>query len=174
MLIIFPRQSWYYKLLPWHLIPNFPNVMVLLIITLWSPRKTLRILPTGNLLFSGKQRMSLSTNFPVHVNEGKLVDKKVLCLPLNFPLTCHMHSYRPLLLLLRYCLPLFVVTLCVTTGRGFPRFHHSSSYAHNPPAQRFPSKPLRKREEERGIDGWIGGWMWGVLHSGVNAMYQHS
>ena len=29
----------------------------------------------GNLLFSGKQRISLSTNFPVYVNEGKLVDK---------------------------------------------------------------------------------------------------
>ena len=53
--------------------------------------KTLRILPTGNLLFSGKQRISLSTNFPVHVNEGKLVDKEILCLPLNFPLAYHMH-----------------------------------------------------------------------------------
>ena len=48
MLIIFPRQSWYYKLIPhvgklvikcplkpredlWHLITNFPQVMVLLI-----------------------------------------------------------------------------------------------------------------------------------------------
>ena len=52
----------------------------------------MRILPTGNLLFSGKQRISLSTNFPVHVNEGKLVDKEILCLPLNFPLTYHMHA----------------------------------------------------------------------------------
>ena len=52
----------------------------------------MRILPTGNLLFSGKQRISLSTNFPVHVNEGKLVDKEILCLPLNFPLGYHMHE----------------------------------------------------------------------------------
>ena len=29
----------------------------------------MRILPTGNLLFSGKQRISLSTNFPMHVNQ---------------------------------------------------------------------------------------------------------
>ena len=36
------------------------------------PRKTLKILPTGNLLFSGKERISLSTTFPVHVNEGIL------------------------------------------------------------------------------------------------------
>ena len=32
------------------------------------------------LLFCGKQRISLSTNFPRHVNEGKLVDKEILCL----------------------------------------------------------------------------------------------
>ena len=52
----------------------------------------MRILPTGNLLFSGRQRISLSTNFPVHVNnEGKLVDKEILCLPLNFPLAYRMH-----------------------------------------------------------------------------------
>ena len=38
-----------------------------------------------------EQRISLSTNFPVHVNEGKLVDKEILCLPLNFPLAYHMH-----------------------------------------------------------------------------------
>ena len=61
-------------------------------VILWSPRKTLRILPTGNLLFNGKQRISLSTNFPVHVNEGKLVDKEILCLPLNLPLAYHMHA----------------------------------------------------------------------------------
>ena len=49
--------------------------------------ENLRItLPTGNLLFSGKQRISLSTNFPVHVNEGKLADQEILCLPLNFAL----------------------------------------------------------------------------------------
>ena len=41
---------------------------------------------------SGKQRISLSTNFPVHVNEGKLVDKEVLCIPLNLPLAYHMHA----------------------------------------------------------------------------------
>ena len=52
----------------------------------------MRILPTGNLLFSGKQRISLSTNFPVHVNEGKLVDKEILCLPLNFSFAYHMHE----------------------------------------------------------------------------------
>ena len=50
----------------------------------------MRILSTGNLLFSGKQRISLSTNFLVHVNEGKLVDKEILCLPLYFPLAYHM------------------------------------------------------------------------------------
>ena len=33
-----------------------------------------------------------NTNFPVHVNEGKLVDKEILCLPLNFPLGYHMHE----------------------------------------------------------------------------------
>ena len=27
--------------------------------------------------FSGKQRISLFTNFPLHVNEGKLVDKEI-------------------------------------------------------------------------------------------------
>ena len=43
---------------------------------------TLRILPTGNLLFSGKQRTC----------RGKLVDKENLCLPLNFPLAYHMHA----------------------------------------------------------------------------------
>ena len=42
------------------------------------------LLPTGNLLFSGKQRISLSTKFPLHVNEGKFVDKEILCVPLNF------------------------------------------------------------------------------------------
>ena len=53
----------------------------------------MRILPTGNLLLSGKQRISLSTNLPVHVNEGKLVDKEILCLiPLNFPLVYHMQA----------------------------------------------------------------------------------
>ena len=55
-------------------------------VILSSPRKTLRVLPAGNLLFSGKQRISLSTNFPVHVKEGKLVGKEILCLPLNLPL----------------------------------------------------------------------------------------
>ena len=49
----------------------------------------MRIVLTGNLLFSGKQRISLSTNFPVHVNE---IDKEILCLPLNFPLAYHMHE----------------------------------------------------------------------------------
>ena len=52
----------------------------------------MRILPTGNLLFSGEQMISLSTNFPVHVNEGKLVDEKILCLPLNFPLAYHAYG----------------------------------------------------------------------------------
>ena len=46
----------------------------------------------GNFLFNGKQRISLSTNFPMHVNEGKLVDKEILCLPLNFQLTYHMYA----------------------------------------------------------------------------------
>ena len=36
--------------------------------------------------FSGKQRISLFTNFPLHVNKGKLVDKEIFCLPLNFPI----------------------------------------------------------------------------------------
>ena len=52
----------------------------------------MRILPTRNLLFSGKQRISLFTNFPVHVNEGKLVDKEILCLPLNLRLAYDMHA----------------------------------------------------------------------------------
>ena len=57
----------------------------------------MRILPTENSLFCGKQRISLSNNFPVQVNDsltrtGKLVDKEILCLPLNFPLTYHMHA----------------------------------------------------------------------------------
>ena len=39
----------------------------------------MRILPMGNLLFSGKQRISLSTNF-----------KEILCL-LNFLPAYHMH-----------------------------------------------------------------------------------
>ena len=47
-----------------------------------------------NLLFSGKQRISLSTNFPVHVNEGKLVDKEILCLPLDFPLHIICGKFR--------------------------------------------------------------------------------
>ena len=52
----------------------------------------MRILPSGNLLFSGKQRVSLSTAyFPMHVDRGKLVDKEILCLPLNFPLI-HMRA----------------------------------------------------------------------------------
>ena len=42
--------------------------------------------------FSGKQRISLFTNFPLHVNEEKLVDKEIFCLPLNFPLAYHMHE----------------------------------------------------------------------------------
>ena len=42
--------------------------------------------------FSGKQRISLFTNFPLHVNEGKLVDKEIFCLPLNFPLPYHTHE----------------------------------------------------------------------------------
>ena len=66
----------------------FPSAIIIL----WSPRETLRILPTRNLLFSGKQRISLSTNFPVHVNEEELVDKEILCLPLNFALAYHMHA----------------------------------------------------------------------------------
>ena len=32
---------------------------------------------TGNLLFSGKQRISLSTNFPVHVKWGKIKIRKL-------------------------------------------------------------------------------------------------
>ena len=76
---IFPRQRG-------NLIANFPKSHVIT----ESSRKTLRIVPTGNLLFSGKQRISLSTNFLVHVNEGKLVDKEILCLPLYFPLAYHM------------------------------------------------------------------------------------
>ena len=47
----------------------------------WSPRKTLRILPTGNLPWKD---FLVYYNFPVHINEGKLVDKEILCLPLNF------------------------------------------------------------------------------------------
>ena len=42
--------------------------------------------------FSGKQRISLFTNFPLHVNEGKLVGKEIFCLPLNFPLGYDMHA----------------------------------------------------------------------------------
>ena len=42
--------------------------------------------------FSGKQRISLFANFPLHVNEGKLVHKEIFCLPLNFPLAYHMHE----------------------------------------------------------------------------------
>ena len=29
---------------------------------------------------------------PVHVNEGKLVDKEILCTPKNFPLAYYMHA----------------------------------------------------------------------------------
>ena len=73
----FPRQRE-------NLIANFPKSHVTI-----SLYNTLRILP--NLLFCRKQRISLSTNFPMHVNEGKLVDKVTLCLPLNFTLVYHMH-----------------------------------------------------------------------------------
>ena len=45
-------------------------------------------------VYFGKQRISLSTNFPVHVNEGKLVDKEILCLPLNFPLAYQMKECK--------------------------------------------------------------------------------
>ena len=38
------------------------------------------------------QRISLFANFPLHVNEGKLVDKEIFYLPLNFPLSYHMHE----------------------------------------------------------------------------------
>ena len=41
--------------------------------------------------FSGNQRIFLFTNFPLHINKGKL-DKEIFCLPLNFPLTYHMHE----------------------------------------------------------------------------------
>ena len=33
--------------------------------------------------FSGRQRISLSTNFPSLTCTGKLVDKEILCFPLN-------------------------------------------------------------------------------------------
>ena len=49
-------------------------------------------LTDGKFTVYWKARVSLSTNFPVHVNEGKLVDKEILCLPLNFPLGYHMHE----------------------------------------------------------------------------------
>ena len=46
---------------------------------------------SGN--FSGKQRISFLTNFPLHVIEGKLVDiKEIFCLPLNFPLAYRMYE----------------------------------------------------------------------------------
>ena len=35
--------------------------------------------------FSKRQRISLSTNHPVHFDEGKLVDKEIFCFLLNFP-----------------------------------------------------------------------------------------
>ena len=35
--------------------------------------------------FSKRQRICLSTNSPLHVNEGDLVDKEILCILLNFP-----------------------------------------------------------------------------------------
>ena len=85
LLQIFPRQRR-------NLIANFPKKVMLSLCNTMIARKTLRILTTGNLLFSWKQMISLSTNFPVHVNEGKLVDKEILCLRLNFPLAYHMHA----------------------------------------------------------------------------------
>ena len=42
--------------------------------------------------FSGKQRICLFTNFPLHANEEKLVEKEIFYLPLNFPLAYHMHE----------------------------------------------------------------------------------
>ena len=45
-----------------------------------------------NTMIAEEQRISLSANFPVHVNEGKLVDKEILCFPLNFQLAYHIHE----------------------------------------------------------------------------------
>ena len=36
--------------------------------------------------FSGRQKISLSTNFPSLTCRGKLANKEILCFPLNFPL----------------------------------------------------------------------------------------
>ena len=49
-------------------------------------------LTDGKFTVYWKARVSLSTNFPVHVNVGKLVDKEILGLPLNFLLTYHVHA----------------------------------------------------------------------------------
>ena len=67
-----------------NLIANFPKSMI--------AEENFENLTDGNLQFSGKQRISLSINFPMHVNEGKLADKEIPCLPLNFPLAYHMRE----------------------------------------------------------------------------------
>ena len=43
-------------------------------------------------VYFGKQRISLSINFLVNVNEGKLVDKEIRCLQLNPP-SCISYAF---------------------------------------------------------------------------------
>ena len=42
--------------------------------------------------FSGRQKISLSTNFPSLKCRGKLEHIEILCFPLNFPLAYRMHE----------------------------------------------------------------------------------
>ena len=42
--------------------------------------------------FSGRQKISLCTNFPSLTCRGKLANKEILCFPLNFPLAYRMHN----------------------------------------------------------------------------------
>ena len=64
----------------------------------------------------GRQKISLSTNFPSLTCRGKLVNKEILCFPLNFPLAYRMYEgnledkvlFGP------------SVTECEVVGRGHP------------------------------------------------------